>query len=130
VAHLLDRGASVSTRGKAFSPAAMERLLAYDFPGNVRELHNLIERASILAAGTVIGPDDLLMPNPSDPGGNAMARWAAGLPEQIDLDEVMARVEEALVARAMEAAVGVQAEAARRLGLSRSVLHYRLERRR
>ena len=44
------------------SPAAMARLAAYDFPGNVRELRNAIEHAVILATGPELSPDDLPRP--------------------------------------------------------------------
>ncbi len=130
VTHLLERASGLSNRVTKVSPAAMERLLGYAFPGNVRELRNLVERASILAADSVIEADDLLLPVSKDSRDTALSLWSSRLPEQIDLDEVLSRVEEALVARAMESAGGVQAEAARRLGLARSVLHYRLERNR
>jgi transcriptional regulator with GAF, ATPase, and Fis domain len=51
---------------------------------------------------------------------------AAQLPEQLDLREMLAKLERSLIARAINSSGGVQAEAARRLGLSRSDLGYKV----
>ena len=117
---------------RPLSRAALAKLALYEFPGNVRELRNLLERATILARGTEIGPADLplLGGAPSaEPGGDRLAAWIDSLPESVDLRDRLAEVEDALVARALDGCGGVQAEAARRLGISRSDLHYRLRRR-
>ena len=115
------------------SGAALAALAAYDFPGNVRELRNLLERAMILARGPTIGPSDLpaltaqSLAYPTGANG-ALTAWLAALPERLDLRATLGDVEQELVRRALSAADGVQAEAARRLGLSRSDLSYRLKR--
>ncbi|WP_230370196.1 hypothetical protein [Paludibacterium denitrificans] len=44
-------------RDLALSPAALAQLMNYDFPGNIRELRNIIERASLLADGQLIEPE-------------------------------------------------------------------------
>jgi DNA-binding NtrC family response regulator len=59
--------------------------------------------------------------------GNGVGQLVAGLPDPLDLPAVMDAVEDALVQRALAAAGGVQAEAARRLGVSRSHLAYKLK---
>ena len=118
---------------RSVSPAAMAKLVAYDFPGNIRELRNLIERAAILAAGPRIEPEDVPLaavgapPAPAGGGGAGIERLVAGLPDPLELPAVLAAVEDALVRRALAAAGGVQAEAARRLGVSRSHLAYKLK---
>ncbi|MDE3032731.1 MAG: sigma-54-dependent Fis family transcriptional regulator [Acidobacteriota bacterium] len=115
---------------RRLAPAALEKLAGYAFPGNVRELRNLIERACILAQGAEIGPGDfplegLLTPVRSlDPEA-----FAEGLPPAVNLPEVLDRVERSLLDRALRQSGGVQAEAARTLGISRSDLHYKLKRR-
>ena len=120
---------------RAVSPEAKAKLLAYDFPGNIRELRNLIERAAILAVGPRIEAEDVPLPAagaaPAGSGpGQATAgveRLVAGLPDLLDLPSTMETVEAALIRRALTAAGGVQAEAARRLGVSRSHLAYKLK---
>jgi DNA-binding NtrC family response regulator len=120
---------------RAVSPDAMAKLLAYDFPGNIRELRNLIERAAILAVGPRIEAEDVPLAAAEGGAGAGGPRWGkggvealvAGLPDPLDLPATMAAVEEALIRRAIGAAGGVQAEAARRLGVSRSHLAYKLK---
>ena len=128
VDHLLDRACrELAIPRRTITEQAMAQLRAYPFPGNVRELRNVIERACILATGPTIGVQDLLMPGASTTdGGDLLRRWVHELPASVALGEVLGRVEQLLVERAMERASGVQAEAARRLGLSRSDLHYKL----
>jgi DNA-binding NtrC family response regulator len=132
VAHLLARACrDLALPPRALSPQALARLLDYRFPGNVRELRNMIERACILASGPTIAPEDLLLP--AGAAGPAEARpeverWAGGVPLPADLPDLLERLERALIARALDESGGVQAEAARRLGLSRSDLHYKLRR--
>ena len=59
VDHFLKGVQTRGKRGAEISPAAMEALLGYDYPGNIRELENLLERALILCDGKTIGPQDL-----------------------------------------------------------------------
>ena len=61
-----------------------------------------------------------------DGQGDELERWLRKLPPTLGLADVLGRVERLLICRAMEQSGGVQAEAARRLGLSRSDLHYKL----
>jgi DNA-binding NtrC family response regulator len=131
VEHLLGRACrELAVPRKSLAAPALERLRSYPFPGNVRELRNVIERACILASGPVITVDDLLMPGQAaDASEDGLRRWVRSLPASVDLGEVLRELEELLVGRALEQSGGVQAEAARRLGLSRSDLHYKLRRR-
>jgi DNA-binding NtrC family response regulator len=105
-------------------PAAVaESLKHYAFPGNARELRNLIERAYILSRGGHLEAGHF-------PSATALpvveATVPAALPETLDLTEFLERTEKEVILRALEAGGGVQAEAARRLGLSRSALAYKL----
>ncbi len=128
-------GRDLKVPPRTILPSAMRKLEAYSFPGNVRELRNLVERATILARGTEIDAPDLpLQPVDSGAAGGAATEWgdalqtiAAKLPGHLDLQATMERLEEALVRRALDAAGGVQAEAARMLGISRSHLGYKLK---
>jgi DNA-binding NtrC family response regulator len=133
VADLLDqvaRDLKVPTR--RVSAAGLKKLAGYSFPGNVRELRNLLERASILARGVEIDAHDL----PIDAGraidpGRAVAVDGNGAgvgipPGAENLRAILDGVERTLLSRALEAAGGVQAEAARRLGISRSDMSYKI----
>lgn len=112
-------------------PQAMSRLVHYAFPGNVRELRNLLERACILARGDEIGPDDLVLgatgASLTTDTDELRRSWQVSLPASVDLRATLETVEHELMCRALDAAGGVQAEAARSLGLSRSDLAYKLK---
>ena len=112
------------------SAAALEKFRQYRFPGNLRELGNLIERAYILTSNLEIGADDL--PLPQKEGGLAGSNGTHGdtfaIPtgDSFNLTGVLEGAEKALILRTLNATHGAQAEAARRMGLSRSALAYKL----
>ena len=120
---------------RRITETALQQLMTYGFPGNIRELRNLIERACILANGENISPDAFPR-NPesiSSSGGSfsgGVARredeWIASLPETVDLRGILTSLERRLIERALIGTGGARAEAARRLGLSRSDLGYKL----
>ena len=118
---------------RTLMPQALDRLRSYDFPGNVRELRNLIERASILSAGSELNADSFSVALGSGPkpesGGSASAKSTSlsdVLPEVNDLRDFLAEAEKTLILRALKSTNGAQAEAARRLGISRSDLGYKI----
>jgi two-component system response regulator PilR (NtrC family) len=126
VDHFLRRFAR--DQGKALSaltPAAMKRLEAYEFPGNVRELENIIERAVALASGPQIDESDLPAlrtagPKPAAPAGD--------IPDDgIDLDRLVADYERAWVVKALDKAGGVRKKAAHLLGITFRSMRYRLD---
>jgi len=109
---------------------ALAKLEQYRFPGNLRELRNLIERAYILSSNQEIGADDLpITPKEVVAGGNGTAH-AAGISipfaDSFDLTGVLEKTEKELIVRTLTSTHGAQAEAARRMGLSRSALAYKL----
>jgi DNA-binding NtrC family response regulator len=116
--HFLDRFAAQYRRPvRDFSPEAMQALLAYAWPGNVRELAHAVERAALLARGeTVLEGDLALLP------AGAAARPSL---EEMSLEDV----ERVLIEKAMARHEGNVSQAARALGLSRSALYRRLQRR-
>ncbi|MGE5346248.1 MAG: sigma-54-dependent transcriptional regulator [Acidithiobacillales bacterium] len=112
---------------RTVSPAAFEKLKRYRFPGNARELRNLIERASILAPGPELRPEDFPLSVGDEPAGGNLASGPPGVPPAtFDLKGTLEDVERELLKRALAAAKGVRAEAARRLGISRSDMAYKI----
>ena len=102
---------------RGFSSDALRALDAYDFPGNVRELENIVERAVALASGQQIGLGDL----PHEVSGAAAQPSPAlvTLPEEgCELDSVLGEVERRLVLQALERAGGVRTAAAKLLGVN------------
>lgn len=105
------------------------RLVAYEFPGNVRELKNVLERATILAAGGRIElhhlPERLLR---IDAARSPSARPEGAMPiDFVPGVDTLESLERRLVMQALDQARGVKAEAARLLGISRFQLLRRLE---
>ena len=107
---------------------AVSRLQNYAFPGNVRELRNLLERAYILSTSPEIGPEDVPVfaeterPNVPSNGDD----WTERIPEVNDLRTFLNETEKAVLQRTLNNSEGSQAEAARRLGLSRSDFGYKV----
>ena len=112
------------------SREALDRLLKYSFPGNIRELRNLIERACILSRTPVIGPESFPITEEAVGTdalhGDSVKKWFDLLPESLDLREFLSEAEKTLIDRTLKETGGAQAETARRLGLSRSHLAYKL----
>ena len=106
--------------------AGLKKLKNYDFPGNLRELRNLVERALILSARPELGASDFLLNDSLERADDGALQWIASMPESVNLRELMEEFEKALIIRALKSSGGVQAEAARRLELSRSDLAYKL----
>ena len=98
----------------SLSPAALTTLTERRWPGNVRELRNTIERAVLLANGSVIQPSDV-----GDPGHARTEVDAAGLPFPATLGELS----RAAARRMLELTHGNKTDAARQLGISRPRLH-------
>lgn len=97
-----------------FDPTAMRLLLEHPWPGNVRELDHAVERAVLMAEGSMIRPSDL---------GLRPAREAAGRLEEMSIEEV----ERVLIQKALARYAGNVSHASRALGLSRSALYRRLQ---
>ncbi|HYM79272.1 MAG TPA: sigma-54 dependent transcriptional regulator [Candidatus Dormibacteraeota bacterium] len=109
---------------------ALAKLQHYAFPGNLRELKNLIERAYILTSNHEIGADDLPVQQKEGVTNGNGSGHAAGLSipfaDSFDLTGVLEKTEKELILRTLNSTHGAQAEAARRMGLSRSALAYKL----
>jgi two-component system NtrC family response regulator len=103
---------------RGLTSEAREALLRYDYPGNVRELENIIERAVVLTRDDVIGEADLPL---STQGLEEAESGQASLPAAVE------GVERRMIRGALVRAGGVQTRAAEMLGLSERALRYKLK---
>jgi two-component system, NtrC family, response regulator PilR len=114
-------GESGVSRAK-LSAAAREALQRYDFPGNTRELENILERAIALSAADEIQADDLQLAPPSfaqePPGPNA--KWP--------LQDYLDRIEREAILEALDQTRFNRTAAAKLLGITFRALRYRMER--
>lgn len=120
----------LKVRAKRMSDDALRKICDYDFPGNIRELRNLLERAHILGSGTEISCDELPIASAGGAPSNGrefnLEQWVRHLPSNLDLRQTLTEIEKNVLQRALDRAHGVQAEAARMLHLSRSDMGYKV----
>ncbi|EIK94679.1 Fis family transcriptional regulator [Pseudomonas sp. M47T1] len=118
-------GAEAGKRITGFSPQAMQSMLNYPWPGNIRELQNCVERATIVAQGATIEQQDLPAYLFDATGSPSEESTPGGVPA--DLDGKLAEVEKAWILAALQQTNGVQAAAAQLMGISERSLWYRLK---
>lgn len=124
-AHFAEKyGKDNNTAPKTFSPEAMDYLTAYEWPGNIRQLENIVERCMVLATGQVVNVTDL----PPDLRDEETQYKSAVdlLPVELDLNDALEKIEAAVIRRALVRADFVQVKAADLLGISKSLLQYKL----
>lgn len=112
-------------RGKSFTEGALAALARYDYPGNVRELRNLVERLVILSPDDEIGEPDVRahLPTGSGVAGGGGAYFRPGVP----LEDMVREAERDLVLRALEHYHGHVTRTAEGLGLERSHLYKKMK---
>ena len=103
---------------RGFTPEARDALLRYDYPGNVRELENIVERAVVLTRDEVIGRADLPL---------LVQENGAEESERKSLPATVEGIERRMIADALSQAEGVQTRAAELLGISERALRYKLK---
>jgi DNA-binding NtrC family response regulator len=103
---------------RALRPEALRQLQSYRFPGNIRELRNLLERVCILTSGPEISSIDLPV-TPKAASGPAFA-------DEFNLRKALAQWERDAIFQMLAKTHGGKAEAARRLGLTKSDITYKL----
>jgi two-component system NtrC family response regulator len=99
---------------------ARDALYRYDYPGNVRELENVVERAVVLCRGDVIGVDDLPLVVQEKVEGRVVDAPAGSLPAELEA------LERRMIEDALQQADGVQTRAAELLGITERGLRYKL----
>ena len=121
VGHFLARFAAESEKKlEGITPAALSRLGEYHWPGNVRQLENVVERAVALTSGPVIDVADIHLDGAAGKGPASSSDNF--LPEGMTLEQW----EDTMIREALRRANGNKSQAARLLGLSRNALRYRL----
>jgi DNA-binding NtrC family response regulator len=122
--HFLQRFTAEHGRSlRAFSAAAMQALVQAPWPGNVRQLENVVERAVVLAAGPEIGLDDLPRALLREPAPDAPAAADAGPRPR---KEALAAPERRFIVAALQHCGGNRERAARLLGINRSTLFHKM----
>ena len=126
VAHFAEKAAKENgIPPKTFSTEALNHLSGYEWPGNIRQLQNVVERCLVLVPGDVITLEDLPAEIRDE---EAQFKSAVDLlPVQLDLADTLERIEAALIRRALVRADFVQAKAAELLGISKSLMQYKLK---
>jgi two-component system response regulator PilR (NtrC family) len=115
------------------SPQAVEALTRYAFPGNVRELENILERAMTLCDGNIIHRDDLAIQEDHQAGqqGNGQSNEQGGNHSgevgHDALDAVLESVEKEAILTALEQSRWNKTAAAKALGISFGALRYRMQ---
>ena len=104
---------------------AMDLLVNYDWPGNVRELENLIERVMALTTGETVTPDDL--PMNIREGARINRLKDAVLGGEMSLTKAVEEFEREIIADGMRRADYIQSKAATKLGITRRILKYKLD---
>ncbi|MFH2123516.1 MAG: sigma-54 dependent transcriptional regulator [Pseudomonadota bacterium] len=116
--------------GLSISPDALRLLVTLPWEGNVRELENTIERAAILCNNNKVEAEDV---QPESTARSPQAAWtqtmdlAQMIPDTVELNEVLYAVEEKMLNRALEESGFVQARAAEKLGITKSLLQYKMK---
>jgi len=119
--HFLRKFAEKNRRDvTGLTAAARDAFLKYDYPGNIRELENLVERAVLLCRGRVIDLEDL--PAAVRPGERSTDQ-----PQSQRLPDILGQIERQTIRDALERCGGVQTQAAEALGISERVLRYKMK---
>ncbi len=110
---------------KKISAYSLDLLLEYRFPGNVRELENIIEKSVALGTSNIVLPENLVLPGDQSVLDDILD---ADFPEEgIELNEEMAKIERGLIKKALEKTRGSKSKAAKILHVSLDSLRYRIE---
>ncbi len=113
------------TQSKDFTKEALTYMSSYDWPGNIRQLQNIIERCLVMGVGNIIDVDDL--PAEIRDEDTQFKSAVDLLPITMNLTDTLDKIEAAVVRRALVQADFVQSKAGEMLGISRSLMQYKLK---
>ena len=123
VQHFIEKLSPKINRDIRFvSDNALSRLVAYHWPGNIRELENTIEQSLVFATGNQIEVDALPSHLASESTGDELT-----VPKQMSLPDILEDLEKQLILKAFKESKNVKTETARKLGIKTSALYYKLE---
>lgn len=110
---------------RMISSYAMELLMGYAFPGNIRELENIIERGVAMETSNIILPENLVL---SVEGDEAQKSIDLNIPDQgINLNAELEKIEKRAIEKALQKTKGIKTKAAEMLGVTSDSLKYRIE---
>lgn len=125
LAHFMDKiAAENGVPRKNISPEALEFLSGYEWPGNIRQLENIVERCTVMVPGETINVTDL--PHEVKDDESQLKNALDLLPMELNLADTLDKLEAALIRRALVRADFVQVKAAEQLAISKSLLQYKL----
>ncbi len=125
IEHFLGQANRAQGSEKTIAPEAMDRLEGYDWPGNVREMENLIERLVTLTAGPVIHDSDLPLKVRARSRTHTLAEQVRrGI---VSLTQAVDAFERELILDALDRTAHVQVRAAKALGVTRRILKYKMD---
>jgi DNA-binding NtrC family response regulator len=111
----------LGVRIESITEGAIAKLMEYHWPGNIRELENVMERSMVMASGKVLEASDIRL-DVAARGRSAQSAGDSFLPDGFTLEQY----EQSLIKEALKRASGNKSHAARLLGLTRNALRYRL----
>jgi two-component system response regulator PilR (NtrC family) len=113
--------------GTRLSAEALDALQRYAFPGNVRELENILERAITLCEGQDIQPEDLALPETAGSGETTGIDTVSAPPEGVALEEYLENIERQAILKALDQTGNNKTAAAKQLGITFRAMRYRLK---
>ena len=116
--------AEMGRKVRGFTPRAMALLCKHDYPGNVRELENIVERGMVLATESSIGAEALPDLQSAAPQGDSLSTEIPA--DGLDLDDFIGEIEQRVLQQALERTGGNRTEAAALLRISLRSIRYRL----
>ncbi|MBW1690681.1 MAG: sigma-54-dependent Fis family transcriptional regulator [Deltaproteobacteria bacterium] len=125
VAHFIEKYRPSNKRDIELSPETWKALYTHSWPGNIRELENIVESALVMSSGTTITLNDL--PDYLVKKEAKKIELDKIVPRNLRLNEALDQIEGQLILRALKASNNVQSRAAEMLGISRRVMHYKMK---
>lgn len=127
-AYLLERIGGCLNRRFVMEPGALARLAKHGFPGNIRELRNILQLAATLARGERIGAEHIVIPEGPQFFGEASGESARAEPPESAAGSPMEAMERAYIARLLEKHRGSRKQVAAEMNISERTLYRKLKR--